>query len=84
MKILSCFIIKENLDITSNFAYNNFNNSLFSSNLKNLTITPIFKKKDRANVKNYHPVTILPKLLKVYEMCMYIQTYEYLTKILSE
>ena len=44
-------IIKENLDIVSNFVYNNFNNSLFSSNfpshLKNATITPIFKKKDR-------------------------------------
>ena len=44
-------IIKENLDIVSNFVYNNCNNSLFSSNIpwhfKNATITPIFKKKDR-------------------------------------
>ena len=43
-------IIKENLDIVSIFVYNNFNNSLFSSNfpshLKNANITPIFKKKD--------------------------------------
>ena len=43
-------IIKENLDV-SNFVYNNFNNSLFSSDfsshLKNTTITLIFKKKDR-------------------------------------
>ena len=48
-------IIKENLDIVSNFVYNNFNNSLFSSNfpshLKNATINPIFKKKYRYNVK---------------------------------
>ena len=28
-------IIKENLDIVSNFVYNNFNNSLFSSNYHN-------------------------------------------------
>ena len=27
-------IIKENLDIVSNFVYNNFNNSLFSSNFR--------------------------------------------------
>ena len=41
-------IIKENLDV-SNFVYNNFKDSLFSSNfpsyLKNATITPIFKKR---------------------------------------
>ena len=64
-------IIKENLDIVSNFVYNNFNNSLFSSNfpshLKNATITPIFKKKDRDNVENYRPVSILPNLSKIYE-----------------
>ena len=44
-------IIKENLDIVSNFVYNNFNNSLLSSNfpshLKNATKTPIFKNKGR-------------------------------------
>ena len=41
-------IIKENLDIVSNFVYININKSLFSSNflshLKDATITPIFKK----------------------------------------
>ena len=81
-------IIKENLDIFSNFVYNDLNNSLFSSNfpshLKNATITPIFKKKDRDNVENYRPVSILPNLLKIYERCMYIQIYEYLNKILSK
>ena len=39
-------IIKENIDIISDFIYNNFNNSLFSSyfpsNLKNADITPVF------------------------------------------
>ena len=81
-------IIKENLDIVSNFVYNNFNNSLFSSNfpsyLKNANITPIFKKKDRANIENYRPVSILHNLSKVYERCMYIQIYEYLNKTLSK
>ena len=70
-------IIKENLDIFSNFVYNKFNNSLFSpnfpSNLKNANLTPIFKKKDRANVENYRPVSNLPNLSKVYERCMYIE-----------
>ena len=80
---------KENLDIVSNLVYNNFSDSsLFSSNfpshLKNATITPIFKKKDRNNVENYRPVSILPNLSKINERCMYIQIYEYLNKILSK
>ena len=81
-------IIKENLGIVSNFVYNNFNNSLFSSNftshLKNVTITPIFKKKDRDNVENYRPVSILTNPSKIYESCMHIQIYEYLNKIVSK
>ena len=42
------------------------------------------EKKDRANVENYCPISILPNLSKVYERCMYIQIYEYLNKILSK
>ena len=80
-------IIKENLYVVSNFVYNNFNNSLFSSKfppyLQNANITPIFKKKDRVNVENYRPVSILPNLSKVYERCMYVQIYQYRNKILS-
>ena len=45
---------------------------------------PIFKKKDRANVENYIPVSILPNLSRVYERRIYIQIYEYLQKILSK
>ena len=81
-------IIKENLDVVSNFVYNNFNNSLFSSKfpsyLKNANIIPIFKKKDRASVENYRPVGILLSLSKVYERCMYIENSEYLNQILSK
>ena len=63
--------IRENLYIFGNFVYNNFYNSLFSSNfpshLKNATIIPIFKKKYRDNVENYRPVSILHNLSKIYE-----------------
>ena len=71
-------IIKENLDIVSNFVYNNFNNSRFSP-----VLTSISEEKDRANVQNYRPEIILPNLSKIYERCMYIQIYEYLNKILT-
>ena len=40
--------------------------------------------KDRANVENCRPVSILSNLSKAYERCMYIQIYEYLNKILSK
>ena len=43
-------LIKENINIITDFIYNNFNNSLFSSyfpsNLKNTDITPVFLKKE--------------------------------------
>ena len=73
-------IIKENLDTVSNFVYNNFNNSLFSSNfpshLKNATMNPIFKKKDRDNVENYRPAKILPNISKIFKrgMCKFMNT----------
>ena len=45
---------------------------------------PVFKKKDRNNVENYRPVSILPNLLKIYERCLYDQTYKYFSHILSK
>ena len=81
-------IIKENINIITDFIYNNFNNSLFSSyflsSLKNADITPVFKKMDYENVKIYSPVSILPVLSKVYGRCMYDQKYAQLKKILSK
>ena len=82
-------IIKENIIIITDFFQNNFNNSLFNlsyfpSNLKNANIAPVFLKKDRENVGNYRPVSILPVLSKDYERCMYDQMYAYLNKILSK
>ena len=52
--------------------------------LKNANITSIFKKKYRANVENYRPVSNLPNLSEVYETCMYIQFYDYRNKIISK
>ena len=52
--------------------------------LKNANIAPIFKKKHRAKVENYRPVSTLPNLSEVCERCMYIQFYDYLNKIISK
>ena len=68
-------IIKDNADIFSEFIFHNFNNSIFDatfpSELKNVNVIPVFKKKDRINVENYRPVSILPNLSKIYERCLY-------------
>ena len=81
-------IIKDNIDIFSEFIFHNFNNSIFDatfpSELKSADVIAVFIKKDRNNVKNYHPVSILPNLSKIYERCLYDQMYKYFNHILSK
>ena len=81
-------IIKDNIDIFSELILHNFNNSLFDatfpSELKKADVTPIFKKKDRNNVENYRPVSILPNFSKIYERCLYDQMYKYFNHIISK
>ena len=63
-------LIKSNKDLFSHFIYHNFNNSLFSSNfpsnLKAADILPTHKKKDKSDIENYRPISILPTLSKMY------------------
>ena len=66
--------IKSNKHLFSHFIYHNFNNSLFSSNfpsnLKAADILPT-QKKEKSDIKNYCPISVLPALSKIYERCMY-------------
>ena len=81
-------IRKDNINIFSEFIFHDFNNSIFDatfpSELKNEDMIPVFKKKDRNNVENYRPVSILPNLSKIYERCLYDQMYKYFNQILSK
>ena len=81
-------LIKDNIDIFFEFIFHNFNNSIFDatfpSELKNANVIPVFKKKDRNNVENYRPVSILPNLSKIYERYLYDQMYKYFNRILSK
>ena len=67
-------IIKDNINIFSQFILHNFNNSLFDadfpSELKKADMIPVFFKKDQKNVENYRPVSILPNFSKIYERCL--------------
>ena len=73
-------IIKENKDLISYFVYNNFNNALSSSHYPNglKYVTPVFKKDDKSDKRNYRPISILPNLRKVYERITQNQIYSYL------
>ena len=74
-------IIKENVDIISYFLYHNFKNSLscatFPTSMKYTDVTPIHKKDDKTGKENYHPISILLNLSKVYERLMHNQIYPY-------
>ena len=81
-------LIKSNNDLFSHFIYHNFNNSLFSSNfpsnLKAADILPTHKKKNKSDIENCRPISILPTLCKIYERCMCDQMYKYFHQILSK
>ena len=63
-------IVKENIDIVY-FLYNNFDNSLSSSNfptgVKYVEVTHIYKKEDKTDKDHYCLVIILSNLSKNYE-----------------
>ena len=81
-------IIKDNIEIFSEFIFHNFNNSVFDatfpSELKNADVIPVLKKKDWNNVEKYCPVSILPNLSKIQERCPYDKMYKYFNHILSK
>ena len=80
-------LIKSNKDLFSQFIHHNFNNSLFRSNfplnLKAAGNLPTHNKKDKSDIENYRPISILPTVSKIYERCMYDQMYKYFDQILS-
>ena len=81
-------IIKENQDIFTKVLLKSINESItegvFPSELKSADITPVHKKGDRTDKKNYRPISILPNVSKVFERCIYKQINEHFEKILSK
>ena len=47
----------------------------FPGDLKNADITPIFKREDRHDKRNYRLVSILSAISKVFERLMYLVVY---------
>ena len=51
--------------------------------LKLADVTPIFKKVDSSDVKNYRPISVLPVMSKVFERILQKQITEYIDKFMS-
>ena len=81
-------VVKENYDTSATFITENFNNMIqnfvFPVSLKEADIKRICKKDSRNEKENYRPVSILPNLSKIYELCLYIQMSKYFDPILSK
>ena len=81
-------VLKESVSECSPILSNIWNNEmvaggLFSDSLKLADVSPIFKKDDASQVKNYRPVSVLPTLSKVFERLMHSQMAHYFDNILS-
>ena len=80
-------LLKETSDILCqdllNTINNDINNCNFPNELKLADITPVLKKGDSTNTKNYRPVSVLPPVSKIYEKLMYKQIFSHLEKYLS-
>ena len=55
----------------------------FPSELKKADVSPVHKKDDATNVKNYRPVSVLPAVSKIYERIIQNQLSEYFKQFLS-
>ena len=81
-------IVKENIDVFSDFLCSSFNSSIklskFPENLKQADITPAYKKGKKDIKGNYRPVSILPNLSKVFEKLMFKQMSQFFQNIFSK
>ena len=62
--------------ILSNLINKSLAQGLFSQLLKRAKILPIFKSKDKLNIANYRPISILPVISKVYDF-FYSRLHDY-------
>ena len=52
--------------------------SIFPGDLKIAKVAPIFKEDDRDDMTNYHPISVLCTVARVFERLLYNQLHDYL------
>ena len=81
-------LLKENADIFASYLCDSFNQSIenfeFPSILKNVNITPVFKNEYRGSKENYHPVSILPVISKIFQKLLCKQITIFIDPLLSK
>ena len=82
---ISEMILKEKINIFSNFLCGSFNSSIksrkFPENFKLADIIPPHKKGKKDIKGNYRPVSILPTLSKIFEKCILTQMLQFFSNI---
>ena len=78
-------IIKDNKNLIHILLNNNaVNKDVFPDKLKHADTKPIYKTESRIEKEIYRPVSTLPNLPKIFELCMHDQLNDYFYKILSK
>ena len=57
--------------------------SSYPQNLKLADVTPVFKKENPLEAKNYRPISVLPTVTKIFERLIQKQTLDYISQFLS-
>ena len=81
-------IIRKNAVFLAKYMCDDINASIRSSNfhneLKEADIVPVHKKKSKLSKENQRPISILPNISKVYEICLYDQISKCFDNIFSK
>ena len=81
---ISAKFVKMSPIINVNIINNDISLNKYSKHAKTATVRPIFKKNDRANIKNYRPVSLLNIFSKMYERFPYENLTNYVDTFLSK
>ena len=85
---ISTKYVKMSANVTDCHLANNINNDISNNNYsehpKTATVRPIFKKDDKAKIKNYRPVSILNIFPKIYERLLHENLTDYVDSFLSK
>ena len=68
----------------ANIINDDISNNNYSEHAKTATLRPIFKKDDRAKIKNYRPVSLLNIFSKIYERFLHENLTDYVDSFLSK